>query len=142
MATRDERRTELGRALRAAEVLRDQQEKLARDVEENQESTRLMMQRQAASSTGVSVDGLLNAHRHTLLLKAQIAQLAQQQQQVAAEIGRRQSALVEADREVRVLEKLHEKRLAEYEHVALAIEQREFDEIAILKSFRQREAAS
>lgn len=142
MATRDERRGELGRALRAAEVLREQQVKIARDIEESQEHTRQSMAKQAASSTGVSVDGLLNAHRHVLLLKAQTVQLGQQQQQVAAEIVRRQQALVEADRDVRVLEKLHEKRLSEHEQKELAIEQREFDEIAILRAFRQREVAS
>jgi len=138
---RDERRAELGRAIRAAEVLREQQEKVAAEAVENQEHTRQLMLRQAASSQGVSVDSLLNAHRHSLVLKAQAAQLVVQQQQIAVEIAKRQGALVEADREVRVLEKLQEKRFSEHEQLALAQEQREFDEIAIVRAFRQREAA-
>ena len=94
-----------------------------------------MMQRHAASSSGVSVDGLLNANRHALVLKSQLAQLAKQQQQIAAEIAKRQAALVEADRDVRVLEKLQEKQQAEHEARTLAIEQRELDEIAVLRAF-------
>lgn len=140
-AVRDERRTELGRALRAAEVLREQQDKVAAELAENQDASRKLMQRQAASSSGVSVDALLNINRHALILKSQLAQLGKQQQQVAAEIAKRQAALVEADRDVRVLEKLQEKQQAEYETRALAIEQRELDEIAVLRAFRAREAA-
>jgi flagellar FliJ protein len=140
-AVRDERRTELGRALRAAEVLREQQDKVTRELAENQDSARKLMQRQASSGDGVSVDALLHTHRHALVLKAQLTQLAKQQQQIAAEIAKRQAALVEADRDVRVLEKLQEKQQAEYESRALAVEQRELDEIAVLRAFRAREAA-
>ena len=141
IAARDERRTELGRAQRALEVLKEQQAKIASEAAENQAATRQMMIGQAASGSGVSVDGLLNAHRHALVLKAQTAQLVQQQNQIAVEITKRQAALVEADRDVRVLEKLREKGLAEYEFRELAIEQRNLDEIATIRAFRSREVA-
>src|SRR6476660_9336612 len=114
VAARDERRAELGRAQRAAEVLHEQQEKVAADILENQAATRTLMQKQANSAGGVNVDSLLNAHRNVLMLRAQSAQLTQQQNQVANEIAKRQAALVEADREVRVLEKLQEK--GQHEH--------------------------
>jgi flagellar FliJ protein len=141
-AVRDERRAELGRAQRAAEVLREQQERIAAEAIENQNATRQMMTKQASSTSGVSVDGLLNAHRHALVLKSHIAQLAQQQKQVEVEIAKRQAALVEADRDVRVLEKLQEKGQNEHDLHELAIEQRELDEIAVLRAFRTREAAT
>ena len=141
IATRDERRAELGRAQRAAEVLREQQEKIAADLVQNQVEVRDFMAKQAASAGGVNVDHLLNANRHALVLKAQGAQLAQQQTQIAAEIAKRQAALVEADRDVRVLEKLQEKGLQEHELRELAKEQRELDEIGILRAFHQREVA-
>jgi flagellar FliJ protein len=141
-AVRDERRAELGRAQRAAEVLREQQERIAVEAIENQDATRQLMTRQASSSGGVSVDGLLNAHRHALVLKSQSAQLAQQQKQVELEIAKRQAALVEADREVRVLEKLQEKGQIEHDLRELALEQRELDEIAVLRSFRAREVST
>lgn len=141
-AARDERRAELGRAQRAAEVLREQQTKITADILENQAATRALMQKQAASAGGLNVDTLLNANRQVLMLRAQSAQLTQQQQQIATEIAKRQAALVEADREVRVLEKLQEKGQQEHELKELALEQRELDEIAIVRAFRQREAAT
>ena len=140
LAARDERRSELGRAQRAAEVLRDQQRKINAEIAENQDALRSLMQRQAASNGGVSVDSLLNANRHSLLLKSQLAQLAKQLEQIAAEIAKRQAALVEADRDVRVLEKLQEKQQAEYETRGLALEQRDLDEIAVLRSWRATRA--
>lgn len=142
IAARDERRAELGRALRAAEVLREQQAKIATDLVDNQVAIREMMVRQAASATGVNVDSLLNSNRHSLVLKAQSNQLTQQQKQIAAEIAKRQATLVEADRDVRVLEKLQERGQQEHELLDLAKEQRDLDEIAIMRAFRQREAAT
>ena len=139
VATRDERRAELGRAQRAAEVLREQQDKVAAEIVSTQDATREMLQKQANSTSGLNVDSLLNANRNVMLLRAQAAQLVQQQKQIAVEIGKRQAALVEADRDVRVLEKLQEKGMKEHEFRELAIEQRELDEIAIVRAFRQRE---
>jgi flagellar FliJ protein len=139
---RDERRAELGRAQRAAEVLREQQEKIAAEAIENQDTTRAMMLRQASSTEGMNVDRLLNANRQLLMLRAQAVQLTQQQKQIALEIAKRQAALVEADRDVRVLEKLQEKGQQEHELRELALEQRDLDEIAIVRAFRQREATT
>lgn len=139
---RDERRAELGRAQRAAEVLREQQTKIAAEAIENQDATRTMMLRQASSTEGMNVDRLLNANRQLLMLRAQSAQLSQQLKQVELEIVKRQAALVEADRDVRVLEKLQEKGQQEHELRELALEQRDLDEIAIVRAFRQREATT
>jgi flagellar FliJ protein len=139
---RDERRAELGRAQRAAELLREQQAKIAAEAIENQDATRAMMLRQASSTEGMNVDRLLNANRQLLMLRAQSAQLTQQQKQVELEIAKRQAAIVEADRDVRVLEKLQEKGQQEHELRELALEQRDLDEIAIVRAFRQREATT
>jgi flagellar FliJ protein len=141
-AARDERRAELGRAQRAAEVLREQQAKIATEVIENQEATREMMLRQANSTAGMNVDRLLNANRQLLMLRAQSTQLTQQQKQIEVEISKRQAALVEADRDVRVLEKLQERGQQEHDLRELALEQRDLDEIAIVRAFRQREATT
>jgi flagellar FliJ protein len=90
----------------------------------------------------MNVDSLLNANRQLLMLRAQTSQITQQQNQIALEIAKRQAALVEADRDVRVLEKLQEKGQQEHELRELALEQRDLDEIAIIRAFRQREATT
>ncbi len=77
------------------------------------------------------VDGLLQSHRYELLVRTQMRQLAEQRKQVAVEIERRRQALVEADRELRMLEKLRDRHQAEYRADQEKLATRELDEIAI-----------
>lgn len=107
LEARDERRAELAKALRAEEMLHERQEALAREA-----GALLARSRALAAPGEVDLDALIQNQRYGLLLKAQSAQLAEQLAQVAAEVARRRAALVEADREVRILEKLREKQAA------------------------------
>ena len=66
---------------------------------------------------------------------------AVQQQQVAEEIERRRLTLVEADRQVRILEKLAEKKLEEHQALELQTEMKDLDEQAIQGFNRQHEEA-
>lgn len=74
-----------------------------------------------------------------LILRVNLTQLAQQQAQVEAEIERRRLVLVEADRQVRILEKLSEKKLSEYQAEELRQEIRDLDEQALQGFERQTE---
>jgi flagellar export protein FliJ len=62
--------------------------------------------------------------------------LKKQREGVADQIEKRRQALVEADREVRVLEKLREQKETEYRQQDDAQEVKRLDEIASLQSFR------
>ncbi len=64
--------------------------------------------RQESAPGEIDVDRLLEAQRFEILSKRSVPQLANQHEQVKAEIERRRQALVEANREVQVLEKLRE----------------------------------
>lgn len=102
---RDERRGELAQAYRAEEVLRQRQ----REIED--ELAALAHQSRSAAAPGtVNVDRLLEARRYELVLRSRRQLNQQQQEALDAEIERRRQALVEANREVRVLEKLREKQ--------------------------------
>jgi flagellar export protein FliJ len=103
--TRDERRRGLAQALDAAAILANQRTQLLNE----QEAARRWVVDQAAMGR-VDVDRCLAAGRYGLQLRAQLAALAKQEQQVAAEVERRRQALVEADRQVRTLEKLRERQ--------------------------------
>src|SRR3979490_2193265 len=101
VAERDERRAELAKAIRAEEVLRAEQDKL------RSEQTDLIGRgRQLKSPGAADVDALLQTHRYEVVLPAQAGLLATQLSQVEAETQRRTQLAVEADRQVRVLEKL------------------------------------
>jgi len=125
-SARDERRTQLAQAYRAEEMVLREQERVAR------ESAELSARIRAAAGPGeVHVDSLLDAQRFELVLKARHQQLAQQRRQVEAEIQRRRQALVEANREVQVLEKLRERQRTRWHEEENRREVKRLDEVAV-----------
>ncbi len=133
LAERDERRSDLAKAIAAAEILHGQQQALQAEREEN-----VAALRQMASPGGGNVDRLLHGHRHAAVLKARVGQLASQQAQIEREIERRRQLVVEADRQVRVLEKLSARQQAEHRRQSDKVEARRLDEVATIGHFRQR----
>ena len=123
-AARYERRAQLAQAHDAQHILYDQHAASADD---------LLASRNASvrdSMPGIiDVDRLLNSHRYELVLEAQSAEIEKRQEQLAAEIDRRHELLMEADREVKVLEKLKEKKLDTHRREQLAIEVKQMDEV-------------
>lgn len=133
-AERDERHGELAKALRAADILREQREQLGSDMADNQELSRKL----SLPGSG-NVDGLLAAHRYESILKVQSQHLATQEAQVAGEVERRRQVLMEADRQVRMLEKLSERKRLEHSQQELRQETKQLDEVAARNHVRQQE---
>ena len=124
IAVRDERQNELAEALRAAGILQERRAQLLAEMAElDQES------RRAASAGTVDVDRLAGADRHSVLLQANLRTISKQEAQLAVEIERRRLALVEADRQVRILEKLREHQLQQHEDEQLKKEARLLDDL-------------
>jgi flagellar FliJ protein len=124
-AKRDERRLKLAEAYEAERVLRQHRQELADEMQQ----VRLRL-RDASRPGEVQVDALLDVHRYELLLRARQSHFEQQQVRVSAEIERRRQALVEADREVRALEKLEEKQALVHRHNEQRLETKQLDELA------------
>jgi flagellar FliJ protein len=127
-AARDEKRAHLAQAWEAAEKLRVEAERLDQDLVDLRDMAL------AASRGTVQVDRLVEAHRYELLLRAQQQHLAGQRQLVDAEVEKRRQALVEADQEVRVLEKLREAQLERHRKAEERIEMKRLDEVASLRA--------
>jgi flagellar export protein FliJ len=124
-AARDERRADLAEAFRAEEALRRRQEALQTDL------TALKAANRSSVSGGrLDIDRLLDAQRYELLLLAERQVLEAQGETVRQEIERRRLALVEADRDVRVLEKLRETQAARAAEETAAIDVKQMDEVA------------
>jgi flagellar protein FliJ len=122
-AARDERRAELADALRVDDALRGQLAEL--------EADRLLARKiQTLGAGPVDVDRLLEAQRYEAAIVGEIRHVEDQRKRVAEEIERRRAALVEADRQVKVLEKLRESQQAEHAATELAAEMKMFDEVA------------
>ena len=134
LAERDKRRAELAKALKAEAMLRDQ-ERAIRD----EAATLAARGRQLKSPGTADVDALLQTHRYEIVLAARIRQLAAQIAQVAAEAERRRLAVVEADRQVRVLEKLRERQAAAQYREDQRQAAKQFDEAAVLGFVRRQE---
>ena len=131
---RDQRLADRAKALCAEEMLRAQQASLRSEQVDMAERGR-----QLKSPGAGNVDALLHTHRDEIVLAARWRQLAAQMMEVAAETERRRLALVEADRQVRVLEKLRERQAAAYRQSEERRETKQFDEVAIQGFVRQQE---
>ncbi len=130
-AARDERHGNLAEALRAEEILSERMHEVNTEVDEFTSQFKL-------PETGpIQVDHILERQRYELLLRSELKNLEAQREQVEAEIVNRREALTEADRHVRVLEKLRERQEKKHRQEQMRIEQRELDEVAGQRWWRE-----
>ena len=125
-AERDKCREELAAAYRADQVLTDRQEAILQEMDETKQASR-----QQLRPGSIEVDSLLNANRYELILTSQLRQLASQRQKVGEEIERRRQALIEADRELRILEKLRERYASDFRRGEEKLHTAQMDELAL-----------
>lgn len=121
---RDELRFRLATAYEAERILAEQQAQLTTEEEALIETRRAM-----AQQTPLNVNRLLSAQRYQLALEAQRRVLAEQAEKLAAEVELRRQAVVEADREVRVLDKLEERKRAQHAQAQQRAEMKRLDEV-------------
>jgi len=150
--TRRERQAELARAMEAESFVREKIESLTRDIAGTKEEGRRLISGCTGGSHGdaggtsdcadgtkevqINVDFLVGLRRHEAWLLAQKQEAEQKLEQVLAEVERRRLAVVEADKEVKILEKLHEKLKDKYDTEQAAKEIVAFDEIAMQRAGR------
>jgi flagellar export protein FliJ len=135
-ATRDDHRASLAEAFRAEQVLAETRGQLASETDELRN-----LQRSATAARYTDVNRLLEAQRYELLLKARSQELAKQAVLLAAETERRRQTLVEADRDVRVLNLLEERQQRQFDLEQQRLEAKQLDEIAI-NHWRENENTS
>lgn len=129
---RDQRRGQLAQAYQADEILQEQETQL-----EQEQAALAATLREAAAPGEIEVDRLLADHRYALLINAQRRHLGQQRQAVAEEIQRRRRLLIEADRDVRVLERLEERLRQRHRDEENRQEIKELDEVAQCRAARE-----
>jgi flagellar export protein FliJ len=131
-ATRDERQAELAEAYRADDILVERLRQISGEF-----GALLEECRKAAGPGAVNIDRLLEAQRYEVMLRAYEKQTLEQRRRLAEEIERRREALLAANREVRVLEKLREHQLERHREEENRRDIKRLDEIA-----QQRAAAN
>ena len=83
------------------------------------------------------MDRLVEAQRYELVLRVAAAQIVRQRETVQAEIERRRQVLVEANRDVRVLENLRDKQAAQHRQEEERREMKRLDEVAQQQALRE-----
>jgi len=121
---RDQRGRQLAEAGEAQRLLLDRSGLAAR---------RRALQQQTRRTTGpgpIDVDLLAQAGRYEAVLEAEARTLDRQTRLLAEEIQRRRQALLDAERQVRVLEKYRSKLRDRHRREALRAEVKQHDELA------------
>lgn len=129
---RDERRSQLAQAYRAQEMLEGQKRQIEAQLGDLRERTR-----RVCSPGAIDVDRLMEARRFETVLLAQVQDIDRKQEMLGAEIERRRQAVVEANREVQILERLRERQHALYRAEESRREIRQLDEIAQQRAVRE-----
>ncbi|MGL6194670.1 MAG: flagellar export protein FliJ [Thermoguttaceae bacterium] len=122
---RRDKQAELVKAYEAAKIVEDQIETVKNELVSCIESGREMLQ-----GGKISIDYLLSMRRREAFLITQQKHAESQLEQIQQEIERRRIAVMEADREVKVLEKLEEKLRDRHQREAALAELKQMDEIA------------
>lgn len=130
--SREQAQLVLAEALRRVDDIERRQADIQHDLNDLEQHMR-----SSAKKTSVDVDRLLDGHRHQLSLEARMAELDRAMGEACDEVERCRLKLVDADRDVKVLEKLHEKQLAEHQRQIAYEEQKHNDETAVMRAARR-----
>jgi flagellar export protein FliJ len=120
----EERQSELAQAVQAAQILQNQKSEIDQQLHDIEQQLR------SAASHHLNVDHLMAIRRHQSNTRALRRQLEEQEHVVEQEIERRQNRLVEANREVRVIETLEQQHIDAQRERSLKREQDDLDEFA------------
>jgi len=126
IAARDQCRAELAEVLQAEEQLKEHQAGIEKDIEDQHAYIREVTQAGA-----LNVDLITASQREVVFLKALQAEKQQLMQQLRPHIQQRRQALIDADHEVRTLEKLKEQKQEQHLKWEAAQEAKQMDEIAL-----------
>lgn len=131
--SRDQRQVLLADAIQAEVLLNQRLQKIDDQMQQNQIQTSELVQ-----ETAVNPDHWADHQRYGWVLQAQRTQLVEQRGTLQQEIERRKQALMEADREVKKLEKMRERQILEEMTQQKNREQKELDDQSPWKFYSRR----
>lgn len=121
---RDECQRALGEVIARRETLQQQRHQIQNQLGEQSEQLR-----QIGLEAVLNVDGARSRQYYRTVLESELAAVHKQQDLAGHQLNRARQALVEADRQVQVLEKLKERQLQEYTEHTRRYEQRDLEDI-------------
>ena len=133
--TRDARRAELTKAFEAEAILQEQVNNIRSQLNDARS-----IERSLIDAGQLDVDKLLSHRRYQIQLIAHKRQLKEHEQQLAEEIERRRAAVVEADRDVKILETLNEKQWSAFQLEQRRKDHNQLNEVAV-QAFQRKTAS-
>ncbi|MGI9456345.1 MAG: hypothetical protein ACR2NU_07270 [Aeoliella sp.] len=130
---RDQQRERLAEAVYAQTELTARSEAVANEIAEI-----TAKQRAALRSENIDLNAIIDRQRYELLLKAHEKTLLQQAATLDEETERRRATLAAADSEVRVLEKLNDRRQREFKQAEDRKEEQRLSEVALHQYIRRQ----
>ncbi|MDR1924840.1 MAG: flagellar FliJ family protein [Planctomycetaceae bacterium] len=124
---------ELAKAYEARRIVEETEEKINSDLQSNFENGRRMLQEYGK----LDVEYMLGLRRHDAYLNAQLNVVKHDLARIDEEIEKRQLAVTEAHKELKIIEKLKEKKLDEFYKNETKKEQIAMDEVAIIRKNRE-----
>ena len=121
-----ERQSELAKAYEARTILEEQMQEIDRQLTEGIAAARSLMQ----EGQTINVGSLLSFRRQEMFLRAQQSDLTEKMKAIDQEIERRRALVVAANKELKIVEKLKEKRYEKYLEEESKVEIKSMDEIA------------
>ena len=121
---RDELRGKLAEAYQAEQLLAEKKQSIHEEEDKLHQLRRDLLQ-----EANTDVNRLLDMQRYAATLKAQLATIQEQAKMLSAEVEKRRLAVVQADQQVKVLEKLRDKQLSKHRQQKMLAEAKELDEI-------------
>ena len=116
---------ELAKAYHARRIVEETRLKFEKDLEESLQSAREMLE-----SGTIDVTFLLTLQDHKTYRTAQLAKIAEDIKKIDEEVERRLALVVSANKELKIVEKLKEKRYEKYLEEENKAEMKFMDEIA------------
>jgi len=129
-----ERQLELAKAYEARQILEEHLQEIDRQLTEGIAVARSLMQ----EGQTINVASLLSYRRQEMFLRAQQSELIEKMEAIDQEIERRRALVVAANKELKIVEKLKERRYAKYLEEANKAEMKSMDEIAGNRRIRSR----
>jgi flagellar FliJ protein len=130
--TREGKQTELAAALRRLQLI----ETTRGEVQQELGELETHMRTTKRNST-IDVDRLLDGHRYQLALAGRVAELTKAIGEAQQEVERCRLKLVEADRDVKALEKMHDQQLDDHRRSIEQHQQKQLDETAVQQAVRK-----
>lgn len=131
---RDESRRRLDEALEAALDAAQKDQALASEAEHAKQ-----LRRSAAASGACDLNLLLAAQRHQAALEMERRSVAQQSELLQQEVERRRAALAKADQQLRILDRLSERKAQQARREAALRETKRLDDVATVLFDRERD---